>query len=310
MRRWPSLNQLNSLRHVARLGGFSRAAAELGLTQPAVSLQIRQLEESYGVPLLERIGKRAHATPAGALLLEHAERAFAELELAAQRLREQTRQLTGALRLGASATAMIYLLPPALGAFRARHPNVQMRVVTGNTPEMVSAVIANDLDLAIVTGKPANRALACETFYRDRLVAIAPAGGYDAVGPGPLGPSKIALHPLVLYEQGGLIRRAIDRWFKAGGAHPASLLEIGSAEALKRMVVAGLGLSITSAISIAGEVESGILREIPLEPDLERTLTLIWRKDRSANPVLAAAREGLAELRAELDREALDRTGE
>lgn len=284
-KRLPPLTQLRTLMQVARLGSFSRAADELGLTQPAVSLQIQRLEQELGIALLERIGKRAVATAAGALLLEYAERAFTELEVACERVRATAHRLTGEVRIGSGATATIHLLPDRLGRLRSEHPDVEFGVVTGNTPELVEAVVASDLDLAIVTLPVAHRALAAAPFFVDSLIAVAPAG---FAGGARLSPAALAAHPLVLYERGGLIRRAIDDWFRAADAKPAHILEIGDAEALKRMVEAGLGLSITSSISIDAERRAGQLTGVPLDPPLERQLALLWRRDRSANPLINA----------------------
>lgn len=286
-KRLPPLAQLRALKQVAHLGSFSRAADALGLTQPAVSVQVRRLEEELGVTLIERIGKRATATAAGALLLEHAERAFAELELACDRLRAVTDRLAGEVRIGAGATATIHLLPEPLSRLRSEHPDIEFGVVTGNTPELVEAVVASDLDLAIVTLPVAHRALAAAPFFVDALVGVAPAE-FEAAG--PLTPAALAAHPLVLYERGGLIRRAIDDWFRSADVTPARRLEIGDAEALKRMVQAGLGLSITSSISIEAERRAGLLKRLTLKPRLERQLAFVWRRDRSDNPLIAAVR--------------------
>ncbi|MGI9384794.1 MAG: LysR family transcriptional regulator [Methyloligellaceae bacterium] len=284
-KRLPPLAQLRALKHVARLGSFSRAADELGLTQPAVSVQIRRLEDDLGVALIERIGKRAAATAAGSLLLEHAERAFAELEVACDRLRATSDRLAGEVRIGAGATATIHLLPDPLGRLRSEHPDLEFSVVTGNTPQLVEAVVASDLDLAIVTLPVVHRALATAPFFVDSLIGVAPVA-FEAAA--PLTPAALAAHPLVLYERGGLIRRTIDDWFRAGEAKPEKILEIGDAEALKRMVQAGLGLSITSSISIEAERKAGLLVGLPLKPRLERQLALLWRGDRSANPLIKA----------------------
>jgi DNA-binding transcriptional LysR family regulator len=125
---------VRTLREIARHGSFSRAAESLRLSQPAVSLHMRQLEARCGTALLERVGKRAFPTPAGAVLLEHAGRAFAELEAAQEALRQLRGVVAGRLRLGTGATASIHLLPPLLRRMRARYPELELIVVTGAMP--------------------------------------------------------------------------------------------------------------------------------------------------------------------------------
>src|SRR5215471_5341472 len=161
---------VRTLRQVIRRGSFSRAAEDLHLSQPAVSLHVRQLEERLGVPLLERVGKRAFATPAGEILMTHAERALGELESARQAIDALRGVVAGRLRLGTGATASIHLLPPLFRALRARHPGLELVVVTGNSTEMAGAVAANQLDLALVTLPVSARALRVAPLGVDPLV--------------------------------------------------------------------------------------------------------------------------------------------
>src|SRR5438876_6672146 len=146
-----ALTQARALDAVVRHGSFSRAAAEPGLTQPAVSMQVRQLEAALGLPLVERMGKRAFATRAGELLLEHSARAVRELETAVQMLQRLRGRVAGRIRIGTSASLSIYVLPPVFRSFRARHPDVELIVVTGNAPEIAHAIVANQLDIGITS---------------------------------------------------------------------------------------------------------------------------------------------------------------
>src|SRR6266705_674256 len=130
------LTHLHTLEAVARHGSFSRAARELRLTQPAVSMQVRQLERDLGLPLLERVGKRTYTTKAGEVLLAHAGRALQELERGVELVQRLRGIVAGRVRLGTSASFSIYLLPPALRRFRARYPQTELVVVTGNAPEI------------------------------------------------------------------------------------------------------------------------------------------------------------------------------
>src|SRR2546427_10742275 len=154
------LAHLIALQAVARNGSFSRAARELRLTQPAVSMQVRQLERDLGLPLLERVGKRTYTTKAGEVLLAHAGRALQELERGGELVQQLRGIVAGRGRLGTSAAFSIYLVPPALRRFRARYPQTELVVVTGNAPEIARAVVANELDVGIVSGPGRERRLA------------------------------------------------------------------------------------------------------------------------------------------------------
>ena len=163
---------------------------------------MRQLEARCGTALLERVGKRAFPTPAGTLLLEHAGRAFAELEAAQEALRQLRGVVAGRLRLGTGATASIHLLPPLLSRMRARYPELELIVVTGNAPEIAAAVAANELDVALVTLPVTGRQLLVTPLLLDPLVAVGPPGqGWP--GRGALTAAELARHPLIVYERGG-----------------------------------------------------------------------------------------------------------
>src|SRR5213083_1987603 len=170
------LAHVRALGAVARHASFSRAAGELGVTQPAVSMQVRQLEEALGQPLLERVGKRAFPTRAGEILLAHAARAFHELDAGVERVQQLGGVVAGRVRLGTSNSISIYLLPPFLRRFRSRYPATELVVVTGNAPEIARAVVENELDVGIVSLPVRERELAVTALYRDELVAIGPPG--------------------------------------------------------------------------------------------------------------------------------------
>jgi DNA-binding transcriptional LysR family regulator len=288
------LAQLRTLREVARRGSFSRAAETLRLSQPAVSLQIRQLEEQFGSTLIERVGKRAFATAAGETLLAHVERVFAELDAARATLSRGVDAIAGPVRLGTGATASIYLLPPLLRRLRQRHPALELSVATGNTRDIVQAVVDNALDLAIVTLPVARRELTVAPFYRDPLVVIAPPEKRWR-GQRTIDPATLAREPLILFERGGAIRAVMDNWFATARAAPRVTMELGNAEASKKLVGAGLGLSIISAIAVKKEVASGELLALAPKPKLARLLGLVRRRDKPPTPALEAVLSALEE---------------
>jgi DNA-binding transcriptional LysR family regulator len=290
-----TLAHLRTLDEIVRRGSFSRAAEALALSQPAVSLHIRHLERVLGTPLLERVGKRAFPTEAGRLLLAHAERARAELDAAVQALARRRGVVAGRVRLGTGATASIHHLPPLFRRLRARHPGLELQVVTGNTPDIVARLLSNELDLAVVTDPAASRRLRVAPLLSDPLVAIAPATA-EWRRRRPITPAELARHPLILYERGGAIRGVIDGWFRRAGVVPRVAMELGSAEAIKKLVEAGLGLSVSPAVAVRAEVRARALRAIPLDPALARRLGVVWRRDKPDTPALAVVRQALAEL--------------
>lgn len=285
---------LRTLEAVVSHGSFSRAAEALHLSQPAVSLHVKQLEAGAGLLLVERVGKRAFATAAGRVLLEHAGRARQELEAAAHALVRLRGVVAGRVRLGTGATASIYLLPPVLGRLRARHPALELVVVTGNSAEIASAVVSNELDAGVVTLPVSARYLDVVPLRVDPLLAIGPPG--HRWSRRPLTAALLSLHALILYERGGTIRRVIDEWFTRGGAAPRVAMELGNAEAIKRLVGAGLGLSIASAMSVKSEVAARTLVARALEPPLARRLGIVKRRDKPESPALRVLLSALETL--------------
>ena len=296
-----SLSHLRALSAVARHASFSRAAGELGVTQPAVSMQVRQLEDTVGQALLERVGKRAFPTRAGEILLAHAARAFHEIDAAVERMQALRGVVAGRVRVGTSNSLSIYILPPFLRRFRSRYPATELVVVTGNAPEIARAVVENELDVGIVSLPVRERELVVTPFFDDELVAIAP--------PLPrwrrlrvIGPEALARESLILFEPGGTVRRVIDGWFRRAGAAPMRPMELGNTEAIKKLVEAGLGLSVTSWFSVKADVRRRLLAAIRLQPALVRKIGIVRRRDKPSTPALAAFHAGLEQLRASLSR--------
>jgi len=289
---------LRTLQAIARHGSFSRAAQALNLTQPAVSMQVRHLEQALGLPLLERVGKRAFPTRAGQLLLAHADRALRELEAGVERVQQLRGVVAGRVRLGTSASISIYLLPPALRRFRVRYPETEIVIVTGNAAEITRAVVANTLDVGIVSLPVRERELAVTALHRDELVAIGPP---DRRWPRRRATAaELAKEPLILFEQGATLRRVIDDWFQRGGAAPALPMELGNTEAIKKLVEAGLGLSVTSWFAAKPEVRARRLSAVKLAPPLFRQIGIVLRRDKPKTPVLDAFLGTLDDLRRSL----------
>jgi DNA-binding transcriptional LysR family regulator len=279
---------VRTLQAIARSGGFSRAGEILHLSQPAISHHVRHLERVLGVPLLVRRGRRASPTEAGAVLLEHAGRAFKVLDEAREAIQRLRGRVAGRVTVGTGATASIYLLPALLRRLRAQHPDLELVVVTGNAGEIASAVSRGELDVGVVTLPIAvGRGLLVSPFYVDRLVAIAPPDRRWRRR-APMTAAELAREPVILYERGGTIRRVVDDWFRRGRATPRVAMELGNAEATKKLVGAGLGLSVVSEIAVKADARAGALNLIPLRPALHRRIGIVRRRERSPRPALLA----------------------
>ncbi|VVE90458.1 LysR family transcriptional regulator [Pandoraea bronchicola] len=289
-----NLDQLHTFSEVVDAGSFSAAAARLDLSQPAVSLQVRQLEQRLKVRLIERVGKRLKPTSAGTALLEHARRIDAAVEDALQALSSHASGVAGEVAIGTGATACIHLLPPMLRAMRKRHPMLDIRVSTGNTDDVVSAVTENRLDIGLVTLPAAGRSLHITPVLRDEFVAIAPAG--DQGWATQVTPQTLAAAPMVAFESGSSTRLLIDEWFLQAGLRVRPVMALGSIEAIKEMVAAGLGYSIVPRMSVNAAHYRRGLRISTLAPELSRTLAIVVRQDKPLTPGLRKVLSALEAL--------------
>lgn len=273
-----NLGQLRTFADVIELGSFSAAADRSGISQPAVSLQLRQLERQLGVRLVERVGRRAQATPAGQELLIHAGRIREEAARAIDAIAPHRSGALGRIRMGTGATACIYLLPPVLKRLKERMPGLDISVQTGNTGDMLKLVEANALDLALVTLPAPGRSFEVTEICRDELVAVLPAA--DKPTSKSVSPTQASAKPLLLYEGGGNTRRIVDRWLLRGGHAAKPVMELGSVEAIKQLVGAGLGWAILPKLAVEGFATPADVATRPLSPRLSRMLGLVMRRDK------------------------------
>jgi DNA-binding transcriptional LysR family regulator len=289
-----NLDQLRTLMTVVELGSFSAAARRLNLSQPAVSLQIRELECRCGVRLVERTGKSVRATAAGTVLIAHAGRIEAEAARALAAMRRHRGGCDGRVRLGTGPTALTYLLPPVLQRLRERYPDIDLVVTTGTTNDIAEQISADTLDLGL-TALPTGRCGFLETPVRqDEMVGILPATATDV--PLALTPSDVASRTLILEYQPVPHTQLSRAWLRAGGIDARPVLEFDNIEAIKEAVCAGLGMAIvpSPAVTHGPPVNSIIVR--PLDPPLIRTLGLVQRRNRSDDPALRAVRDEILTL--------------
>ncbi|HEY3704234.1 MAG TPA: selenium metabolism-associated LysR family transcriptional regulator [Terracidiphilus sp.] len=251
--------RLTVFRKVAEQLSFRKAAEELYLTQPAVSQQIKALEEELGVGLFDRSGSRVSLTPAGTALLEYSERSCRLLEEALQGVAAFSGSQAGRLTLGASTTIAQYVLPRLLSEFCKAHPRVSPTLTSGNTEEIVTAVEEDKIVLGLIEGPPRNRDLALTPFLEDELVLLVPAAHEWAEGRG-IAPEDLARAPLLMRERGSGTRHIVEMALEKHHIRRGALnvvMELDSTEAIKSAVEAGLGVGFVSRWAIAKDARFG-----------------------------------------------------
>jgi DNA-binding transcriptional LysR family regulator len=281
-------DQLITFATVAEFGNISRAAVALHLSQPAVSGQLKLLQDEFGEPLYQREGRGVRLTAAGEQLLGHAER-LRETFRQAQALRDALRGLErGTLRVGASTTPGSYVLPYLIATFHKHYPDVMVSTVGGNTAEIVAAL--GSLDIALIEG-PAGDDLPLGTtvtaWQRDEIVAIVPAGHPLSDGRDSATLDELSAYPLVLREAGSGVRRVVERAFADHDAVMHAALEIAGVEGVKEAVRAGMGIGFVSAMSIRHEDDALHSLRITPEPITRRFSILV---PHAATPSRVAAR--------------------
>jgi DNA-binding transcriptional LysR family regulator len=278
--------QLLTFAHVAEAGNISRAAELLHLSQPAVSGQLRALQEWFGEPLYRRSGHGIALTSAGERLVEHA-RQLRQAYVQARAVRDAWRGIeSGSLTLGASTTPASYVLPALVAAFRRRYPAVALRLSDGNTSEIVLRL--PQLDMAFIEGDipaglPADTAV--HAWLSDEVVAVVPADHPLRKRRGAT-LADISAYSLVMREQGSGVRRLVERAFHAEGLAPDVALELAGVEGVKQAVRAGLGVGFVSAMSMRHE--DGTLAAVRVgRQGLTRTLSILL--PHASAPARAAA---------------------
>jgi LysR family transcriptional regulator, transcriptional activator of the cysJI operon len=256
---------LKTFRVVAEQLSFTHAAERLFLTQPAVTLQIKALEEELGLRLFDRTGQRIALTPAGQLLRKYAVRlsdVCAEAEQAMSALRGE---IGGRVTLGASTTIAQYLLPRLAGEFLAENPDVELSMFTSNTAGVVSALLENRIALGLIEGPSGRTDFKTEPFLEDEIVLVAPPS-HEWVDAGtPISPHALTQVPLLVREHGSGTRQVVEEALAKAKVLKKKLhvvMELDSTEAIKSAVAAGLGVGFVSRWALAGA--QTFLRVIPI----------------------------------------------
>lgn len=274
---------------VAKQLSFTKAAEQLFMTQPAVTFQVKQLEEHFNARLFERSHGRIALTPAGRLVMDYAGRILGLSEEMETRVGELTGAVSGPLLLGASTTIAEFMLPQVLGEFKARHPQVQAHMTVANSETIENRVADYSLDVGLIESPSHLPSLYTEVCCDDELVMIC-SPAHKLAQQTAVTPQQILAEPYVSRETGSGTREFADNYFRQCKISPDDLrivMELGSPEAIKGVVETGIGVSIVSRATIVKEVKLRTLVAVPLKPRLIRTLSLVYPKEKFRSKLLA-----------------------
>jgi len=282
------LSHLETFATVAQHRSFTRAATALHLSQPAVTQHIAALEEQLGCRLFERLGREVRLTTEGERLMTCHRRIQAAVAELRQELDEMRSGSVGRLSVGAGLTICIFTLPAVLAEYRSLHPGVELHVRSGRTREILQLLLDQQIDLGLVTSPVRHRTVETIPLYRDRMVVVARADHPLAEAASPVDAAALGPHRLNLFERGSGFRTYLEEVFESKGQllHPD--MELDSIEAIKEMVLAGLGISVVPEVTVRNELAAGTLVSLPLRdwPVMERTTSLILRRSAEPRPAV------------------------
>ncbi|VWX55566.1 HTH-type transcriptional regulator CfxR [Burkholderiales bacterium 8X] len=282
-----SFRQLTLFDAVARLGSVSLAADEMHLTQPAVSIQIGNLEADAGTPLLQRAGRGIRLTEAGELLAGYAARILALWQEAAEEMATLQGVFSGTLRVGAVTTAE-YLLPPLLVAFGNANPKVKVKLAVGNRDAIVRMLAGQEIDLAIMGRPPAELKTEAMPFARHPMAFVVAPDHPLASDPRP-GIERLSDSRILVRERGSGTRTTVERLFKDAGLPLRIGSELSSNEAIKQMCAAGFGVAFLSLHTCALEMRAGLLSVLAITDNpIERDWYVMHLASRQLSQVASA----------------------
>jgi len=270
----------------ARLLSFSKAAKELSLTPPAVSFQVKHLEEELGGRLFLRYPNRIELTPLGKLLLKEAKQIDGHSQKTQEKIMRKIGKLWGTIVVGASSTVGSYFLPPILADFLNKYEDVELKVLVGNSNEVLGYLSDGVIDFAIVEGPVKGNKWEVEKLLTEELVVIAPTD-FPCMGKGMITKKQLSAQPFITREKGSGIRAIIDGL--KDGKKPlipdsSIVLELGSNSAIKRVVEGGLGLSIVSLMALENEMKLELLSILRIKDyPLKRDVSFVFSKGKQEN---------------------------
>jgi DNA-binding transcriptional LysR family regulator len=273
-------DQLETFIEVARLSSFSRAAEKRFRTQPAISSQIRSLEEEVGAKLLDRSGGKVSITASGKLFLKFAEDTLDARKSALTNIAETERVPRGEIVVGANEGTCLHILPEVFANFRKQYPDVSVSIKRADYAKVLESVIDNSVDFGVVSLPVTDTRLTAVLIHKDDLVLIAPPR-HPMAKLKAVSVMDIAQYPLVVPKVGHT-RDALDSLFHERKLKPRYAMELDSSELLKRFVAADIGIGFISRSNVQEDVKANVLAAIPfLDAQIRRDLALVFRKDKA-----------------------------
>jgi LysR family transcriptional regulator, low CO2-responsive transcriptional regulator len=273
-------DQLETFIEVARLLSFSRAAEKRFRTQPAISSQIRSLEEEVGAKLLDRSGGKVSITASGKLFLKFSEDTLDARKAAITSIAETERVPRGEIVVGANEGTCLHVLPEVFAHFKKQYPDVSINIKRADYGKVLESVIDNSVDFGVVSLPISDTRLTAVPIHRDELVLIAPPR-HPLAKMKPVSAADIAQYPLVM-PKAGHTRDALDDLFHQQKLKPRYAMELDSSELLKRFVAADVGVGFISRSHVQEDVKAGVLAAIPVsDVQIRRDLALVFRKDKA-----------------------------
>jgi DNA-binding transcriptional LysR family regulator len=272
--------QLRTFLQVCRLKSFSRAAEKLGMTQPAISAQIRSLEKEVGARLFDRDGGKVTFTAAGRLFEPFAEHCLQCQSHIVVAVNELYRSARGEVSVIASEATSLYVLPPVLAQYKKAYTRVNLNIVRAEHLRSLESVLNRDVDFAVVSMPVKDPRLVVHTIHRDDIVlAVAPT--HPLARRETIKVDEMLQYPLLLLKQGRQ-RTLVNNFFDQFDAHPRIAMELDSSELLKRLICAELGMGFLPRANVLDDLHAGLLKIVKVEGmKLHRELALIFRKDRT-----------------------------
>jgi DNA-binding transcriptional LysR family regulator len=281
-----NFTHLKSFVAVAKAGSVTRAAADLHLTQPAVSFHIKALEEDLGLKLFVRVGRRIELTDGARVVLPYAEAIFNVSDRLHREIRSRSSHRSGTVYLGSGVFFAEHYLPEILAGFRKQCPQVDIRCETTQTRALIRRVLSFDYDFAFLGDVEADPQLEVVDLASDEIIVIV-APDHPLSGRTTIPVDELANWPLIAYPDGSETQAIVDDLFKAQRVRPATVLVFASSEGLKRAVEAGIGVALIPRKPAARELEAGSLKSLKIRGiPLRRRYTLVSHRD---NPLSASA---------------------
>lgn len=294
-----NFHQLHIFHAVATHLSFSRAAEALEITQPAVSIQVQELEKSLGVILFHRRPRGLRITEEGEIVFAYSQQIFSLARKMVATVQEMQDLESGHLIVGASTTPGEFVLPMAVGQFRRLYPGVHVELVISNTRSIIQRILNREIDLGMVGDRGEDHAGDLEMMdYVDDEIVLVASPDHPLAGISSVTPAQVVEHGLIVREKGSATRHVAERLFRSLGAEPRVELELGSNQAVKQAAGAGGGIGVISRLGTVAETRAGMLVILDVAGWVcRRPLTLVHPKDRYLSPAQRAFREFLIEHR-------------